>query len=240
MFFASAEWGPDKQERGGGASSLPAGFEQWWQCRGETVEPLNQRRRGESGVQRVQVGEALFYIKRQRNHLYRSLRHPLGYPTAMREYRALQALRQAGINVPDIVFAQARRRDNGWEAVLVTRALVGYRALDDWYASGGRERLGEAMHAQLLYRIGHLLGRMHAAHWQHTSLYPKHIFLTAGSPQELPKVALIDLEKARRRWRVTKAAQRDLAQLQRRSSGFWRDGDWRDLLTGHAAALANR
>ena len=28
-------------------------FERWWQCQGTWVEPLNQRRDGESGVQRL-------------------------------------------------------------------------------------------------------------------------------------------------------------------------------------------
>ena len=37
-------------------------FEQWWQLQGEWVEEPNQRRGGESGVQRLQVdqGQLLF------------------------------------------------------------------------------------------------------------------------------------------------------------------------------------
>lgn len=48
--------------------------------------------------------------------------------------------------------------------------------------------------------------------------YPKHIFVRA--PQDNPnheeiEVALLDLEKSRRRWRARNASRRDLHQFER-------------------------
>src|SRR5690606_4943115 len=68
-------------------------FEQWWQLQGEWVEEPNQRRGGESGVQRLQVDQGqLLYAKRQVGHLCRSLSHPFGRPTVLRERDALLGL----------------------------------------------------------------------------------------------------------------------------------------------------
>ena len=53
-------------------------FKHFWQQQGEWVEEPNQRRGGESGVQRLcdETGQTL-YAKRQVGHIYRSLLHPL-------------------------------------------------------------------------------------------------------------------------------------------------------------------
>ena len=50
-------------------------FEFYWNQQGEWVEEPNQRRGGESGVQRIHDGEGrLLYAKRQVGHTYRSWR----------------------------------------------------------------------------------------------------------------------------------------------------------------------
>lgn len=216
--------------------SVVAGFDYWWAVRGEDVEPANIRRDGESGVQRLQMDDGVVYVKRQRNHLFRSLRYPLGLPTVMREKAAIIALSRLGIVVPELVFAEARRTKAGWEAVLVTRELSGYTDLAAWYAQGGRERLGEALHTQFLQQLGSTIGLLHRHHWQHTCLYPKHVFVTTGSRDALPAIALLDLEKARRRLSAARCARRDLDQL-RRHSPLWNEQDWQALLAGHSAVF---
>jgi len=61
-------------------------FEFYWQQQGEWVEEPNQRRGGESGVQRIhEANGRLLYVKRQVGHTYRSWRYPLGRPTVLRE-----------------------------------------------------------------------------------------------------------------------------------------------------------
>ena len=201
------------------------------------MEPANVRRDGESGVQRLHTDSGMVYVKRQRNHLFRSLRYPFGLPTVMREKSALHAFSKLGIAIPQLVFAQARHLPDGWKAVLVTRELKDYTDLERWYAQGGRERLGEQLHTAFLQKLGGVLGLMHRNRWQHTCLYPKHIFATAGDNQSLPVIALIDLEKARRRLSAKRCARRDLDQL-RRHSPMWSDEDWQVLLAGHSGIFA--
>jgi hypothetical protein len=117
--------------------------------------------------------------------------------------------------------------------VLVTKALEGYVDLETWYSRGGKQRLGYEQHQQLLKKLGRTLGVMHRAQWQHTCLYPKHIFLTAGDAKTLPDIALLDLEKARRKLLPGHAARRDLDQLYRHSRKLWSDSEWHLLLSGH-------
>ena len=64
-------------------------FNSWWQTQGEWVEEPNDRRGGQSGVQRITVQGQLLYAKRQAGHTYRSLKYPLGRPTVLRERDAL-------------------------------------------------------------------------------------------------------------------------------------------------------
>ena len=214
---------------------IAAGFEYWWHAMGEPVEPPNVRRNGKSGVERLTTENGVLYIKRQHDHLFYSLRYPAGYPTAMRESHAIKLIGRIGVRVPEVVFAEAHHIDGQWRAVLVTRNLEGYQDLAQWYAGGGRERLGMEQHRSFLHKLGSVLGLLHRYHWQHTCLYPKHIFVTPGDDGHLPDIALLDLEKARRRLLPGKAAKRDLAQLKRHAK-MWDDEDWKSLLAGHAAA----
>lgn len=207
-------------------------FDYWWNLKGESVEPANARRNGESGVERVATDSGLLYIKRQRNHLFYSLHYPFGLPTVMREKFSVELLGGMGIQVPVVVFAEARKIAGTWQAILVTKDLAGYTDLENWYRKGGRERLGEQQHERFLLKLGQLLKRIHRRHWQHACLYPKHIFITPGDADTLPEIALIDLEKMRRRLLPGHAARRDLDQL-RRHSPMWNDQDWKVLLKGH-------
>lgn len=206
-------------------------FMAWWLRPGEWVEPPNLRRGGESGVQRLLDQDAtLCYVKRQVGHIYRSLRHPLGRPTILREAAALQAWQQMGIRVPRVRYVGARSTGEGWQALLVTEALEGFEDIESWYAGGGRARCGEARHVMLLQRIGATLARLHQGRWQHGCLYPKHIFVALREAGEV-EVALLDLEKSRRRLMRKRAARHDFRQLRRHSS--WNEADWSELLYGY-------
>lgn len=211
------------------------GFEYWWQRRGDWVEAPNQRRGGESGVQRVRTEQGcLCYAKRQVGHIYRSLAHPFGRPTVLRETRALEAWAGLGVRVPRVLYSGARRGAGGaWEAMLVTEALDGFVDLDHWYAQGGRERAGEAVHRRFLERLGGALARLHRARWQHGCLYYKHIFIRIhGTGEDAQvEVALLDLEKSRRRYTEKMAMDHDFQQLRRHSS--WSETDWQHLLYGY-------
>lgn len=210
-------------------------FQHWWQLHGEWVEAPNQRRGGESGVQRLKSQDAIWYAKRQIGHLYRSLLHPWGRPTVLRERRALLALDALGVAVPQLIYCGIERDpQQGWRGLLVTAALDGFEDIESWYAKGGRQAYGEAQHARLLQEVGATLARMHLGRWQHGCLYAKHVFVRFDG--ERPQVALLDLEKSRRRLSRVGAAHHDLRQLRRHSP--WSAEDWQQLLHGYRQIFA--
>lgn len=196
----------------------------WWTADGEWVEPPNERRNGWSGVVQVVTEGRLYYVKRQRNHLCRTLRHPFGWPTTSREWHYLHRLRTLGIGAPVPVFHATRKTSQGIEAVLVTEELRGYRDLSLFVGltSEARHRLAQA--------VGSMLGCLHRARLQHSSLYDKHIMIRATENAFVP--ALIDLEKMRGRLTSRGAAEHDLEQLQRRQKIF-DAADWQVLRTAH-------
>ncbi len=215
-------------------------FDHWWTRQGEWVEEANQRRGGSSGVQILPAlveGGPLLYSKRQTGHLYRSLRHPRGRPTILRELDAYQALAGLGIRVPVLVFAGARHQQGEWQALLVTEALTGFVSLDQWYAT----HPDALLRSRVIAQTASMLASLHRARWQHGCCYPKHIFVRTGTDtrnEEVVEVALLDLEKCRRRWRPASAAARDMDQLSRR----WQTlpaADLQSLKAQHQALLAD-
>ena len=130
-------------------------FQHWWQQQGDWVEEPNVRRGGESGVQRLLDETGVLYAKKQIGHIYRSLLHPHGRPTVLRERKALQALPSLGVMVPRLIYCGVDYdQQQGWRGLLVTEALEGFENIELWYAQGGREACGEAVHAQLLHLVG--------------------------------------------------------------------------------------
>lgn len=216
-------------------------FEYFWQQQGEWVEEPNQRRGGESGVQRLCDGTGqTLYAKRQVGHVYRSLLHPFGRPTVLREYEALHSFEQLGVRVPNIVYCGVERdAENQWRALLISEALDGFVEIDTWYAEGGRERHGEVLHDRMLEDLARNLARMHLGHWQHGCLYAKHVFVkVVGEGDDArAEAALLDLEKCRRRISRQRAAANDLRQLRRHSS--WNEADWEKLLYFYQMAFGS-
>lgn len=213
-------------------------FEEWWQAQGEWVEEANQRRGGESGVQRLPGNGHVLYCKRQSGHLHRSLRYPFGRPTVLREAESIRAFRALGLGVPELVYCGSRKQGGAWQALLVTEELAGFLALDRWYAEQAASA-SPAARMMLLDRLGQALAVMHGAGWQHGCLYAKHVFVRVeeGISGPVVELALIDLEKCRRRWLRAFAARHDMAQFVRHLGGMPLE-DWRRVEAAHAIALA--
>lgn len=212
-------------------------FQRWWNTQGEWVEEPNQRRAGESGVQRIRLRDPqqpLLYCKRQIGHLYRSPLHPFGRPTVLRELRALQAFARLGVRVPELVYCGTRQQAGQWQALLVTAELEGFISLEDWYQQGLGERFGTAVQERMPAAVGITLARIHQARWQHGCCYPKHIFIRVQGEGDATRVevALLDLEKSRRRLRRSAAARHDLRQLKRHRQAM-PEQDWQRLLAAH-------
>ena len=125
---------------------------------------------------RREAGKPPLYCKRQTGHTYRTLLHPLGRPTVLRELQAYRAFARLGIRTPRLVYGGARKWQGQWQALLVTEALQDFVSLGQWYAD--RERA--ARKESVLRRLAFTLARLHRAGWQHGCCYPKHIFVKAG------------------------------------------------------------
>jgi hypothetical protein len=215
----------------------PVSFDNWWQIQGEWVEEPNDRRGGYSGVQRIQQDGMLLYAKKQTGHTYRSLRYPWGRPTVLRERDALLSAAKAGVAVPEIVYCAAQRGDEGWRALLVTKALEGFQPLDEWYAGPNRGQYDTAVQQLLLRQIALCLANLHKARQQHGCMYAKHIFvrIQGTGANALCAVALLDLEKSRRRLTRNQAALHDMLQLRRHSP--WDQTDWQTLIGHYQVAM---
>lgn len=209
------------------ATPLPEDFAGWWSAPGAWVEEPNQRRSGWSGMMRARFGERTYYVKKQCNHLCRTLRHPFGWPTVSREHENILRLQALGITVPQPVFHGSRKTADGYEGLLVTDELVDFIALD---AQGDRSPAEKSL---LATAVGRMLGIMHRHNLQHSCLYDKHIMVRWQDGE--PTVALIDLEKLRRTWLPGKAARHDLEQLQRHQQ-IWQTADWALLEKAHRMA----
>ena len=238
MYSASA------LETSGAADVLPADPFEFWQALGECspwVEQPNVRRSGVSGVRRARLNGEVLYIKMQTGHCHYSWRYPLGRPTALREAEALEACHRLGIRAPQLVFCESRRSGRQRRTLLVTRSLDGFVDLDTLLR--GDEFSDRESRHRLLDRIAAVCARLHGARWQHSALYAKHVFVAVRQYPCVPgvdfDVALIDLEKARRRVSTARASQHDIGQFQRHCAGF-DDRDWRVFMDRYAYYLARR
>lgn len=210
-----------------------ADFDALWALKLQAVDEPNTERGGWSSVYRLELGEHAYYLKRQSNHLTRTLSRPLGEPTFAREFRNIRRYAERGIPALQAAFFGERRLPGEQRAILLTRALDGWQDLDSWLQ--GWAQRSELQRADILRACGELARRLHGARQVHGCFYPKHIFLREDD--EGFRAQLIDLEKTRPLLLGERDRIRDLEPLLRRAS-VWSDGEVRQLLEaylGHAA-----
>lgn len=202
-----------------------ADYDALWALELPAVDEPNTERGGWSSVCRLELDGAAYYLKRQRNHLTRSLAHPLGEPTFARELRNIQRYRELGIPALQAAYYGERKVAGERRAILLTRALDGWT---DLYGLGQTwDDLTAAQQQAIIVAVGELARRLHAAGQLHGCFYPKHVFLRAQG--EGYAACLIDLEKPRplrfgRRDRI-----KDLETLLRRADA-WGEADVRLFL----------
>lgn len=192
-------------------------FTALWSLELDAVDEPNTERGGWSSVAQLTLGERTFYLKRQINHMTRSLQKPFGEPTFAREMRNIQRYQQLEIPALRAAFFAQRKVSGQQRAILMTYALDGWQDLDHWQQQWP-ELSVEQQHG-ILQACAKLAKTLHQAGQIHGCFYPKHIFLqehAAGFSAQL-----IDLEKTRpllfgRRDRV-----KDLEPLFRRSRNVW-------------------
>ena len=209
-------------------------FEALWALELEAVDEPNTERGGYSTVSRLQLGEQAYYLKRQSNHLTRSLRHPFGEPTFARELRNIEHYRQLGIPALQAAFFAQRRLDGKQCAILLTRALDGWRDLDSWLQ--GWESHPVAQRLAIVQACGELARRLHEARQMHGCFYPKHIFLREEADGF--HAQLIDLEKTRGLWFGRRDRIKDLEPLLRRA-GAWSEAEVHQLVVAYLGGEAD-
>lgn len=205
-------------------------FDRIWNYHIDWFEEPNERRGGWSGVGKLDLnataGEFLsIFVKKQKNHGRRTIRHPFsGEPTFRREFARLEYLERRDIPAPKVVFYDEKTLEGADCAILITKTLLGYEPLDllteCWFMQADITRLQKR---KLLSHVAKSLRNFHQSGLVHRALYPKHIFVKNADTE--PKVALIDLEKARFRRVFWYCAYYDLSALHRHAE-YWSRSDY--------------
>nr|WP_024306708.1 lipopolysaccharide kinase InaA family protein [Pseudomonas sp. P818] len=211
-----------------------ASFDALWALKLEAVDEPNTERGGWSTVYRLELGERAFYLKRQSNHLTRSLLHPFGEPTFAREFRNIRRYAELSIPALQAAFFAERSVPSERRAVLLTRALDGWQDLEHWLICWGE--LDSARRTAILRACGELARRLHQAGQMHGCFYPKHIFLRERA--EAFDAQLIDLEKTRPLLLGRRDRIKDLEPLLRRAR-IWSESEVRELLEAYLGGPAD-
>ncbi|MCM2265315.1 MAG: lipopolysaccharide kinase InaA family protein [Desulfuromonadales bacterium] len=197
-----------------------AHFDALWEAQLHAVDEPNTEHGGWSEVFRLELEGRGFFIKRQSNYFTRSLAHPLGEPTVAREFRTIMRYQELAIPSLHAVFFGERRVGGERRAILVTRALDGWTALENFMADWqGRDA---EQQRDIISVCARLVGRLHASGLRHGCLYPKHLFLREQEGRW--EACLIDLEKTRRLWFGWRDQIRDLETFLRKVSIWDREG----------------
>jgi len=195
-------------------------FEAIWNLEFDWFEEPNIRRGGWSGVIKYPLnttkGITDIFIKRQENHISKTLRHPIkGIATFQKEFHNIQALTQK--KAPTLELVYFGQRDQ--QAILITQSLDAYCALD----STELYTLDLPQKPSLLTRVAAAMRLLHQHHFQHNCLYPKHIFVS--NTDKGWDVKFIDLEKLKRTPLKRQAVIRDLFTLYRHADKHWTTKD---------------
>jgi len=193
-----------------------------WNLQINRVEPGNERRGGWSYValhtlKLPEGGTVDVYIKRQQNHLCRSILPTIvkGRPTFLREFKNLQRLNKANVAVPEILYFEQRAKNN--QVILILRALDQYISLDKLQA----QHISFALKRKISASIAETVRRLHQSHLHHNCLFEKHIFIRYDNNLHCPiHVVLIDLEKAKLSCSRIRNMWQDLSKMHRRQQGW--------------------
>ena len=209
-------------------------FEKLWALELDWFEEPNQRRGGWSGVSRCDLelpegGKVGVFLKRQENHITRTLLHPFGMSTFIREIQNILRFKKASIPALEPVYFAVRKVEGNLRAILCSEALDGYEPLENlverWSTEGWPDRKARQ---HLMQAIASVMSQMHDHKIQHNCFYPKHIFVRFT--ETVIDVRIIDLEKAKVKILRRYASFRDLYTLNRHSQDWSRTDRLRFLL----------
>lgn len=206
-----------------------ASFEALWTLELHAVdEPNKAPRGGWSTVYRLDLEGHGYYLKRQSNYLTHSLERPWGEPTLAREFRNIRRYQRLDIPAMSAAFYAERRISGERRAVLLTRALDGWRDLDSWLPEW--HQLAAEQRRAIVSACGLLARRVHEKGQVHGCFYPKHIFLQPRGDGFAAQ--LIDLEKTRPLFLGERDRVKDIEPLLRRTNP-WNEADHLGFLTAY-------
>jgi len=189
-------------------------FDDWWGLDLAAVDETNTGRGGWSTVFKLQRGDKSFFVKRQANHLSRSLSSCFfARPTFKLELDQIHRYRKHHIPSIEPVFFGSMKSHGEYQAILVTEALEEYCALDELLSDPIKMATWDRQ--DLCVSIASSIAQLHAAGIEHYNLYPKHIFVR--NHLGVIDVRFIDLETSRRHFGIMKRRLRDIETLSRRT-----------------------
>lgn len=204
-------------------------FEALWALKLPQIDEPNTERGGWSNVCYLTIGNKGYYLKRQTNHLTRSLKAPFGKPTFAREFRNIQRYQRLGIPAVTAAFFGMRIQGHDKQAILLTHALDGWQDLQSYLLNW--QRLPTEEQQAIIKACGRLLKQLHDKKILHGCFYPKHIFLKPH--EDWFEICLIDLEKTRKLLFGKKDRLKDLDTLTRRTKNYWAEPEYRSLLSNY-------
>jgi hypothetical protein len=150
------------------------------------------------------------------------------------------AMNAAGIRAPEVLYYGERQTGEKMQAILMTREIPQNIPLDDYLLIAGNRSPDEVR--RLIADTAILIAKLHRYHFQHCSLYGKHVLVSGfDAAQPTPTQIgsklvpyLIDVEKSRWRLSRTAIAVRDLNQLYRHVP--WTTAQWDTFLAHYTAA----
>ena len=153
---------------------------------------------------------------------------------AFEELRVTERARQAGVAVPEVVFAAERHRGLAYSALLGTRLIEEAAGADRWIAGDADPALAA------LRAAGDQIRRMHDAGIAHPDLNLRNLLVSGAGGSDGVGVHLIDFDRARVTAHPTSRSRRarDLLRLARsaRKLGVPLEGErWRALGEGYGA-----
>ena len=197
-----------------------------WALETEWFEKPNYCRGGWSGVARLELmlplgGKVGVFLKRQENHMTRSLKHPVaGIATFAKEFNLINKFAEKDIPSLDVVCFEQWASQGNQRAFIMTEELDGYLPLSsDAYKMGGKILHNKAQQDALFHSLADLMRRMHDNHFKHNCFYPNHVFAKQIGNGQF-KLKVIDLEKVKKVWFKESAAIRDLSSFCRHASSW--------------------
>ena len=189
-------------------------------------EAPNRRRGGWSGVSRIVLNpeapddeRTAVFLKIQQNHFYTSWRNCFRQQlTYQREFSAINSLNDMVEGLPQILLYAEWAQGKNRGCVLITQALDGWTAFDQWLAQEPDNMDIE----QVLGQLAGSLRRMHRHRWAHFGLFQKHVFLRRTMDGGF-EVRLIDFEKARKTLTRNQSILEDVSRLLRHSPNLSRE-----------------